>query len=74
MRILLYSLYPQYSLTTVEPIIQQVKKIDDKINVIRDFHQIESYTDLLAESIRENGKPIIMISLFLATMAFHYRM
>lgn len=46
-------LYPQYSLTTVEPIIQQVKKIDDKINVIRDFHQIESYTDLLAESIRE---------------------
>ena len=41
-------LYPQYSLTTVEPIIQQVKKIDDKINVIRDFHQIESYTDLLA--------------------------
>lgn len=46
-------LYPQYSLTTVEPIIQQVKKIDDKINVIRDFHQIESYTDLLADSIRE---------------------
>jgi ferrochelatase len=46
-------LYPQYSLTTVEPVIQQVKKIDDKIKVIRDFHKVESYSDLLAESIRE---------------------
>ena len=40
-------------LTTVEPVIQQVKKIDDKIKVIRDFHKVESYSDLLAESIRK---------------------
>jgi protoporphyrin/coproporphyrin ferrochelatase len=46
-------LYPQYSLTTVEPVIQQVKKIDDRIKVIRDFHKVDSYSDLLAESIRE---------------------
>ncbi|RZI48014.1 ferrochelatase [Lactococcus kimchii] len=46
-------LYPMYSLTTVEPIIQQVKKVDAQIKVIRDFYQFESYIDLLAQTIRE---------------------
>lgn len=45
-------LYPQYSTTTVEPIIQQVKKYDKTIPVIKDFHQVAGYTDLLVEDIK----------------------
>ncbi|AYG00122.1 ferrochelatase [Lactococcus allomyrinae] len=46
-------LYPQYSLTTVEPIVQQVKKINPHLKVIKDFHKIEGYTDLLVNLIKK---------------------
>nr|WP_153497443.1 ferrochelatase [Lactococcus sp. dk101] len=46
-------LYPQYSLTTVEPIVRQVAAVDPNIPVIKEFCQLPSYTDLLAETINE---------------------
>lgn len=46
-------LYSQYLIKTLEPIVRQVKAIDPDIHVLLDFCRNESYTDLLAQSIRE---------------------
>lgn len=46
-------LSPQYSLTAVEPIVRQVAAVDSNIPVVKDFCQLPSYTDLLAETINE---------------------
>ncbi|MFC4652260.1 ferrochelatase [Lactococcus nasutitermitis] len=46
-------LYPQYSQTTVEPIVQQVKQVDNQVKILPAFYDNPQYIALLAESIAE---------------------
>lgn len=46
-------LYPQYSQTTVEPIVQQLKAIDSKVKVMPAFYDHPDYIRLLTQSVKE---------------------
>ncbi|MDR0921750.1 MAG: ferrochelatase [Lactobacillales bacterium] len=47
-------LYPQYSVTTTEPIIRQVQKVGlENVKIIHEFYDRAGYAELLAKGIRE---------------------
>ncbi|SKA00523.1 ferrochelatase [Pilibacter termitis] len=52
--IIVIPLYPQYSVTTTEPIIRQVEKTKfENIKIIHDFYQEKNYLSLLAKDIQK---------------------
>lgn len=46
-------LFPQYSVTSTQSVIDQVRKADKNINIVKSFYNDEAYLDLLARDIRE---------------------
>ncbi|WP_349515500.1 ferrochelatase [Leuconostoc suionicum] len=51
--IVVLPLFPQYSVTSTQSVIDQVRKADKSIKVVKSFYDDEAYLDLLARDIRE---------------------
>lgn len=51
--IVVLPLFPQYSVTSTQSVIDQVHKADKSIKVVKSFYDDEAYLDLLSTDIRE---------------------
>lgn len=51
--IVVLPLFPQYSVTSTQSVIDQVRKADRSIKVVKSFYDDEAYLDLLTKDIRE---------------------